>query len=107
MIVGFSLDPLWGLGYAPNEGDSSTREVKPPRTTRWSGRRFHHSGVLPSPRQGLLDQGHYLSSQTQMAMGIRRERVDSMVFSVELVNNRADGPYRKQVFSDLRLWQPP
>ena len=26
MIVGFSLDPLGGLGYVPNEGDSSTRE---------------------------------------------------------------------------------
>ena len=26
MIVGFSLDPLAGLGYAPKEGDSSTRE---------------------------------------------------------------------------------
>ena len=26
MIVGFSLDPLRGLGYAPKEGDSSTGE---------------------------------------------------------------------------------
>ena len=26
MIVGFSLDPLGGLGYAPKAGDSSTRE---------------------------------------------------------------------------------
>ena len=26
MIVGFSLDPLGGLGYAPKEGDFSTRE---------------------------------------------------------------------------------
>ena len=25
MIVGFSLDLLGGLGYAPNEGDSSSR----------------------------------------------------------------------------------
>ena len=28
MIIGFSLDPLGGLGYAPKEGDSSTREGK-------------------------------------------------------------------------------
>ena len=42
-----------------------------------------------------------------MAMGIRCERDDSTVFSVELVNNRSDGPCRKQVFSDLRLWQLP
>ena len=42
-----------------------------------------------------------------MAMGIRREREDSMVFSVKLVNNRVDGPCHIQVFSDLRLWQPP
>ena len=94
MIVGFSLDLLGGLGYAPKAGDSPTREG-------------NHSGALPSPRQGLLDQGHGLSSRTQMAMGIRREREDSTVFSVELVNNGADGPCRKQVFSDLRLWQPP
>ena len=26
MIVGFSLDPLGGLGYAPKAGDSSTSE---------------------------------------------------------------------------------
>ena len=26
MIVGFSLDPLGGLGYAPKEEDSTTRE---------------------------------------------------------------------------------
>ena len=26
MIVGFSLDPPGGLGYAPKEGDSSTKE---------------------------------------------------------------------------------
>ena len=26
MIVGFSLDPLGGLGYAPKAGGSSTRE---------------------------------------------------------------------------------
>ena len=26
MIVGFSLHLLWGSGYAPKEGDSSTRE---------------------------------------------------------------------------------
>ena len=26
MIVGFSLDPLQGLGYAPKAGDSSTME---------------------------------------------------------------------------------
>ena len=26
MIVGFNLDPLGGLGYAPKAGDSSTRE---------------------------------------------------------------------------------
>ena len=80
---------------------------KPPRSTHWSGRRFHHSGVLPSPRQGLLDQGHGLSSRTKMAMGIRREREDSTVFSVELINNGADGPCCKWAFSDLRLWQPP
>ena len=41
-----------------------------------------------------------------MALGIRRERDDSTVFSVELVKKRADGPCRKQAFSDLRLWQP-
>ena len=26
MIIGFSLHPLGGLGYAPEEGDSSVRE---------------------------------------------------------------------------------
>ena len=35
-----------------------------------------------------------------MAMGIRRAREDSTVFSVELVNNGADGPCRKQVLSE-------
>ena len=62
---------------------------------------------MPSVRQGLLDQGRGLSSRTQMAIVMRCERDDSTVFSVELVNNTADGPWRKQVFSDLRLWQPP
>ena len=28
-------------------------------------------------------------------------------FGVELVNNRADGPCRKQVLPDFGLWQPP
>ena len=107
MIVGFSLGSLGGLEYAPKAQDSSTMGWKPPRCTHWSGRRFHHSGVLPNPRQGLLDQGHGLSSRTQMAMGIRREGEDLTVFSVELANNGADGPCRKQASSDLRLWQPP
>ena len=42
-----------------------------------------------------------------MTMGIRCERADSTVFGVELVNNRADGPWRKQFLPDLGPWQPP
>ena len=95
MIVGFSLDLFGG---PPR---------KQPGSTRWSGQRFQHSGVLPSPGQGLLHQGQCLSDRTRIAMGMRRERDDSTVFSIELVNSKAHGPCRKQGFSDLRLWQPP
>ena len=35
-----------------------------------------------------------------MTMGIRCERANSTVFGVELVNNRADGPCRKQIPPD-------
>ena len=102
MIVGFSLDPLGGL-----RGDSSTREGNRRDPLIGVGDDSTTVGFCLVPDEGLLDQGHGLSSRTQMAMGIRREREDSPVFSVELVNNKADGPCRKQVFSDLRLWQPP
>ena len=102
MTAGFSLDPLEGLGYAPREGGSSTREG--PRREPLIGA-GDDSGVLPSPRQGLLDQGQGLTSRTQTAMGIRCEPFDSTVFSVKLVNKRPDEPCRKQVPSDLSLWQ--
>ena len=107
MIVGFSLDPLGGLGYAPKERDASTREGSRRDPHIGVGDNSTIMGVVPSPQQGLLDQGHGLTSLTQMAMGIRCEGVDSTAFGVELVNNRADGPCCKQVFSDLKLWQPP
>ena len=41
-----------------------------------------------------------------MPMGIRCERVDSTVFGVQLINNRADVPCRKTFFSDLGVGQP-
>ena len=97
----------WGIGIRFQGRRFLHQGGKPPRSTHWSGRRFHHSGVLPSLRQGLLNQGHGLTSRTQMAMGIRCERVDSTVLGFELVNNRADGPCRKQAPSDLELWQSP
>ena len=73
---GFTLDLLGGLGYVTKEGDSSTREGNCRHPLIGVGGRFHHSGVLPSPRQGLLDKGHGLMSRIQMALGIRCERVD-------------------------------
>ena len=62
----------WGIGIRSQGRGFLHQGGKPPRATHWSGRRFHDSGVLPSPGKGLLDQGQGLSSRTQMAMGIRR-----------------------------------
>ena len=42
-----------------------------------------------------------------MAVGVRCGWLDSTAFGIKLVNNRADGPCRKQVFPDLGLRQPP
>ena len=102
MIVGFSLDLLGGLGYALREGDSSAREGNRRDPLIGVGDDCTIVGFCLVPHRACWIRA--TASRTQMAMGIRCERTDSTVFSVELVNNRADGPCRKQVFSDLRLW---
>ena len=55
MIVGFSLDPLRGLGYAPKEGDSSTGEGNRRHPLIGFGDKSGIVGFCLSPRQGLVD----------------------------------------------------
>ena len=97
MIVGFSLDLLGGLGYAFKAGDFSTREGNRGDTLIGVGNDSTIVRFCLVPDRACWIRATASRAGPGWPWGSGVSARTRWFLSVELVNNRADGPCRKQI----------
>ena len=92
MIVGFSLDPPWGMECAPKEEDSFTREGNRRDPLIGVGNNSTVVGFCLVPDRACLIRATSSRPGREWPWGSGVSELARRFLGVDLVNNRADGP---------------